>query len=208
MQVFQVPLTDVFTTNGYFYIDEETRRGFLIDPAAEGERLLSIVRGNGWTIEAMLLTHGHFDHTGAVQFLHDALGVPYKIHRNGAQYLLDARLNLSAFCGRHSVLSEAEYLDGGDTLALPGSSCGRLSVLHTPGHTTDSATYYDAENGVAFVGDTIFRGAAGTTQYPGGNPAQLAQSIRDVIFSLPDETALYSGHSEPTTVGRERLRLC
>ena len=79
-------------------------------------------------------------------------------------------------------------------------------MLYTPGHTTDSVTLYDAAAGIAFVGDTIFKGSIGTDQYPGGNRAQLLRSIQTVIFSLPEDTVLYSGHSAPTTVGIEKER--
>jgi glyoxylase-like metal-dependent hydrolase (beta-lactamase superfamily II) len=79
-------------------------------------------------------------------------------------------------------------------------------VIHTPGHTPDSVIYYAPKDNIAFVGDTIFKGSIGNWQYPGGNPEDLQRSIIQRIFTLPDQTVLYSGHSDPTTVGTEKRR--
>lgn len=201
--IHTVAVQDVFAVNSYFCIDGDTQSGFLIDPGAEAGRLLRIIRRYGWHIERILLTHGHFDHTGAVAELSQALGVPYHIHRYGEQYLLDPRLNLSAYCQRHVVLGQAVYFDDGEEFALQANPAFRLRAIHTPGHTPDSVTFHNAAEGYAVVGDTIFRGCPGTTQYAGGNPRQLYDSIVGRIMPLPEQTILYSGHSEPTTVGEE-----
>lgn len=199
-----VAVKDVFAVNCYFCIDGSTLSGFLIDPGAEAGRIMRIIERNGWNIERILLTHGHFDHTGAVDELSQRLGVPYHIHRNGEQYLKDTMLNLSAYCQRHIVLDEALYFDDGTEFALHANPHYRLQAIHTPGHTPDSVTFHNVDEGYAVVGDTIFRGCPGTTQYAGGNPRQLYASITGRILALPDDTVLYSGHSEPTTVSDER----
>ena len=93
------------------------------------------------------------------------------------------------------------YLHDGDILTLSGTHS--LRVIHTPGHTEDSITFYDAGRGIAFVGDTIFKGSPGSDKYPGGNTQDLLESIHRIL-SLPERTVLYSGHSEPTTVRDER----
>ena len=204
MIIRQIPLTDVLTTNAYFYGDEASGHGFLIDPAAEADALLQLIADNHWTIEKILLTHGHFDHIGAVQKLHEKLGIPYYIEKNGKELLQNPTLNLSAFFGGDSVLKEAEFLQEGDVLRLNGRTEGGLKVLHTPGHTPDSVVYYDAKNAVAFVGDTIFKGSVGATHFPLGDDKQLQKSIKNKILTLPPETILYSGHSEPTTVAAEQ----
>ncbi len=201
--VEQILLKDVFETYGYFYIDEKTKHGFLIDPGAEADRILRMIHKNGWTIEKILLTHGHFDHTGAVKELSETLNIPYMIHRNGERYLKDIRLNLSSFCNRNIILNQAQYFDEGDIIGLEGNEDFALRVIHTPGHTPDSVVFYNQEDQVAFVGDTIFKGSIGNTGYPGGDPKLLQNSIVNRIFSLPEDTKLYSGHSEMTTVGIE-----
>lgn len=198
MLVRPVTVQDVIDVNAYFYIDEEKKRGVLIDPGAQADLLLDTVRQNGWTIERILITHGHFDHIGAVEAVSRALGVPYAIHENGREYLTDPMMNLSGVFGAGVVLNEAVYFADGDVQG------GRLTVIHTPGHTRDSVVFYDAENKTAFVGDTVFKASVGRTDFPGGSAEELRQSVVKKIFALPDDTVLYSGHTEPTTVGAEK----
>lgn len=199
-----VPVKGYFEENCYFYIDEVTKHGFLIDPGAEAKRLLSLIRREGWDIEAILLTHGHFDHTGAVNELREALGVPVYAHEDADRYLLDPRMNLSAFCVGNWTVRNVKYLRHGDTISLKANPAFSLRVIHTPGHTTDSVVYYSEKDRVAFVGDTIFKGSIGNYQYPGGNRQDIVKSITEKILALPDATILYSGHSEETSVGVER----
>lgn len=204
MIVYPVALYHLFDTNAYFYIDEKTKHGFLIDPAAEADKLLEMIKKNGWTIEKILITHGHFDHIGAVDALHKALGIPYLIHKNGKEYLTNADYNLSLMTGEKITLNEAQYLNDGDVISLNAAPEVKLQVIHTPGHTTDSVIYLDKENKIAFVGDTIFKQGFGRTDFPGGNMNALRHSISDIVLKLDDETKLYSGHSEETTVAAEK----
>ncbi len=204
--VTRVKVKDVFETWSYFLIDEETKHGFLIDPGAEAKKLLAIIAANGWTIERILLTHGHFDHTGAVRELSEALGVPYAIHVNGRKYLESTHFNLSRYCERDVILSDAETFTDGDSIALRVNPAFALRVLHTPGHTEDSCLFYVPRERLAFVGDTIFLGSLANTSYPGGNQNELWNSLLAKVFRLPPDTILYSGHSEPTRVGTELKR--
>ena len=199
-----IEVRDVFAVNTYFMIDDVTKSGFLIDPGAQPKRILETIRQNHWTIERILLTHGHFDHTGAVSEISEVLDIPYSIHRDGECYLKDARLNLSAYCERNVILPNADYFDDGNILSLRANPAVTLEVIHVPGHTPDSVVFYDRADKVAFVGDTIFRDSPGTSRYPGGNEEELYNSICYRVLTLPDDTILLSGHSEPTTVGRER----
>lgn len=205
MIVKQVSLGEIMDTNSYFYIDENTKHGFLIDPADEPEKIMQIISQNGWTIEKMLITHGHFDHIGAVKKLHDDLNIPYFAHKNSAEYLTNSQMNLSQFfCGYDMILADAKYFDDGDKIALEADPQIKLQVIHTPGHTQDSVIFYDEKNNLAFVGDTIFKDTHGRTDFPGGSLKQLKENIRGKILTLPDETILYSAHTAPTTVGAER----
>lgn len=199
-----VTVADVFSENAYFFIDPQTRAGFLIDPGAEPQRLYDYITRNNLDIQAIVLTHGHFDHTGAIDALHRTLGIPYYISYPGEQYLVNPELNLSANFGRDSVLTEAKFFNDGDFISLTGNKEFGLQVISTPGHTPDSVTLYSAAENAAFVGDAIFKGQPGTSQFPGGNQRELIRSITDKILHLPDNTTLYSGHSAPTTVEREK----
>jgi len=204
--IAEVPVKGYFEENCYFYIDDATQHGFIIDPGAEAEKLYRLIEQKGWIIEKILLTHGHFDHTGAVNSLRRKLDVPVYAHRRSDEYLLDANKNLSALCGSAILVRNVEYLDDGDEVYVDANPAVSLKVIYTPGHTTDSVIYYSSRDNVAFVGDTIFKGSIGNYQYPGGNPYDLQNSIIKCIFTLPDETVLLSGHSEQTTVGTEKQR--
>lgn len=201
-----VPVRGVFEVNCYFFVDEQTGHGFVIDPGAEAGRLLDLIRRKDWIIEKILLTHGHFDHTGAVNEIRDALGIPVFAHENSAHYLLDARMNLSEECGSPILIHDAFPLKDGDTICLSENPAFSLSVLFTPGHTTDSISLYSEKENTLFVGDTIFKGTIGTYQYPGGNYNDLRESIVKKLFMLPDKTLLLSGHSEKTSIGQEKRR--
>lgn len=204
--IAEVPVKGYFEEKCYFYIDDATGHGFLIDPGAEAERLYRLVDQKSWVIEKILLTHGHFDHMGAINQLRKKLMVPVLAHRRSDEYLLDANKNLSALCDGAILVKNVQYLDDGDSVSLDANPQTSLKVIYTPGHTTDSVVYYSDRDKVAFVGDTIFKGSIGNYQYPGGNLMDLQRSIIERIFTLPDETVLLSGHSERTTVGTEKRR--
>lgn len=205
----KVEVEGAITENTYFYVSERSKSGVIIDPGAEAARLLEIAQKNGWNIERILITHGHFDHIGAVQEIHDTLKIPYFVHKNGAQYLKDPRYNFSGYYRPKIILEEAEYFDDGAVFSVGGdtSAEAELVAIHTPGHTTDSTIFYDAAHGVAFVGDTIFKGTIGATHFPGGDPEQMLHSIFERIFKLPDDTKLYSGHTDVTTVKEEHINI-
>ena len=204
--VTEVPVKGYFEENCFFHIDDKTKHGFVIDPGAQGKELLAFIKENGWTIEKILLTHGHFDHMGAVDTLRNELKIPVLAHIRSDEYLLDARKNLSALCGPAITVEDVGYIDDGDVITLQADPEVQLSVIYTPGHTTDSVILYSAGDSVAFVGDTIFKGSIGNYQYPGGNAMDLQKSIITKIFTLPDDTVICSGHSGQTKVGTEKRR--
>jgi hydroxyacylglutathione hydrolase len=204
MQVYKVNVKGYFSENCYFLIDEKTKHGFLIDPGAEGKKLLQIMEKHGWTIEKILLTHGHFDHTGGIQAIEAAKKIPVWCHENRPQYLLDTDLNLSAACGLNVTVREYHTFKDGDRIALEANPSCFVTVMYTPGHTRDSVVFYDEADSLALVGDTIFRGNTGNPNYPTGNAQDLMIGILTKILQLPEDTMLLSGHSEPTMVGLEK----
>ena len=206
VMIIQTEVKGYFAENTFFHINDSTGHGFLIDPGAEASRLLAIIRRKQWKIEKILLTHGHFDHTGAVNEIRQALGISVYAYENADAYLLDTRMNLSALCGEHVIVKNVNYLRDGDVVRSESNPAFALKALHTPGHTPDSVIYYSETDHAAFVGDTIFQGSIGNWQYPGGDFQDLQRSILETVFTLPDNTKLYSGHSDPTTVGTEKRR--
>lgn len=197
----------VFAENCYFYIDDVTKSGFLIDPGAQAGLIHEAIQRNGWTIEKILLTHGHFDHFGAAEQLREQLAAPIYIHPADARYLRDPYLNLSANSGQPMTVRHYEEFEDGELIRLKANSGFGLKVIHAPGHTPGSVCFYTKQDGAAFVGDTLYEHGPGLTNFPGGNPHELEESIVDKILMLPDETILLSGHSSPISVSEQRQLL-
>lgn len=191
-------------TKAYFYVDDRTKHAFLIDPGAQSEALLKIVRERELIIEKILLTHGHFDHIGAVSTIQKELSSPVCMGIRGREYIENPEWNLSAQTDEPIVLKNVTFLPAGTTLTLSSNPEYTLQIIDSPGHTTDGVIYYSSRDKVAFVGDTIFAGSYGRTDLYGGDESTLLHTIQNVVFKLPDDTILLSGHSEPTTVASEK----
>lgn len=203
----ELTVQGVFAENTYFYIDSHSKSGFLIDPGAQAGLIYDTIKRNGWTIEKILLTHGHFDHMGAAELLREKLVAPIYIYPQDAPYLTDPYLNLSANSGQPVTVAHYEELYDGEIIRLKANSGFYLKVMHTPGHTPGSVTYWSPEEKAAFVGDLLYQHGPGLTDFPGGNRRVLEESIINKILTLPDDTMLLSGHSSPITVARERMML-
>lgn len=204
--IAQVPVIAHFVENCFFYIDDTSKHGFIIDPGAQAEKLLGMIREKGWIIEKILLTHGHFDHIGAVNEIRSALQIPVLAYKSDDDYLRDPEWNLSPSFGLSIIIENTESIEDGQIIRLDSDPAFSLKVIYTPGHTTDSVIYYSERDRAAFVGDTIFKDSIGNYQLPGGNFAAIQKSIMERVFTLPDDTVLYSGHTEQTTVGTEKRR--
>lgn len=197
----------VFAENTYFYIDSHSKAGFIIDPGAQAGLIYDTVMQNGWHIERILLTHGHFDHFGAAEILWEKLAAPIFIYHEESRYLTDTALNLSGNTMQPIVVKHYEELSDGEIIRLRHNSGFYLKVIHTPGHTPGSVTYYSPEEKAAFVGDLFYQHGPGLTNFPGGNRNVLENTIINKIFTLPDDTLLLSGHSSPITIGEEKSLL-
>ena len=204
--IAQVPVIAHFVENCFFYVDDTSKHGFIIDPGAQAEKLLGMIREKGWIIEKILLTHGHFDHIGAVNEIRSALKIPVLAYKSENDYLRDPEWNLSPSFGLSIIIENAETIVDGQIIRLDSDPAFSLKVIYTPGHTTDSVIYYSERDHAVFVGDTIFKDSIGNYQLPGGNFAAIQKSIMERVFTLPDDTVLYSGHTEQTTVGTEKRR--
>lgn len=203
----ELQVQGVFAENTYFYIDEHTKSGFLIDPGAQAGVIYDVIVRNGWTIEKILLTHGHFDHIGAAEQLREQLVAPVYIYPQDGRYLTDPFLNLSGNSGRAITVPHYEELYDGEIIRLKANSGFYLKVIHTPGHTPGSVTYYSPQERAAFVGDLLYQHGPGLTDFPGGDVRELEESIVNKILTLPDDTMLLSGHSSPITVADQRRLL-
>lgn len=174
----------------------------LIDPGGGGERILSILNGRGLSLRLILNTHGHIDHICANQQLRAATGASLAIGVEDGPMLRNATL-----CGASYFGWDFEEHDA-DTLLRDGDQIGwgaiQFTALATPGHSPGSRSFYDAVGGVLFSGDLVFQGAVGRWDIPGADRDALFNSLRNKLLTLPDETVIYPGHGEPTTVGIER----
>lgn len=204
MIVQKMVFSDVFAANCYFYTDEKSKHGFVIDPSAHAEKLLEHIEKNNLVIEKILLTHSHLDHIGAASTLSKALGVDVFGMKTAAEYLENP--DLSGHFSDREVLRNLKHINDGDEIVLSVNPNIRLKVFATPGHTIDSAVYFDKREQIAFTGDTIFESSVGRTDIPGsgGDEKMLFCSIISKVLSLPENTILYPGHGESTTVGREK----
>lgn len=204
--ILMTQVRGIIETNAYFYVDDETRHGFLIDPGAQADELLKIIGEHDWTIEKILLTHGHYDHIGAVPELQSKLNVEVCMQSNGRVYAESPVWNLSSYFGDDMTLENVTYLADFGAINLSANLNFGVKMIPLAGHTTDGAVYYSAADSVAFVGDSIFQCSYGRTDFPGGDKKILFDNLKSRVFTLPDDTVLLSGHSAPTTVAAEKFR--
>jgi glyoxylase-like metal-dependent hydrolase (beta-lactamase superfamily II) len=186
--------------NACLVVHAATGEAAAVDPGDEGDRILLELSRLGGTLRHILLTHGHFDHVGAVSFLKERTGARIFLHPADRR-LLEAAPRVAASYGLHADAPPPPDADLSDGDLLPLGD-GEIRVLHTPGHTPGGVTFLLGEE--AFTGDLLFAGAVGRTDFPGGSTEALLASIREKILPLPDETVVHPGHGPSTTVGRER----
>ncbi|AOQ24410.1 Hydroxyacylglutathione hydrolase GloC [Moorella thermoacetica] len=188
--------------NCYLIGCPETGEGAVIDPGAEGERILAAAREAGLNIKQIINTHGHGDHIGANGAIKAATGAAILIHRADAHYLTDPGRNLSVLLGSREASPPADrLLEEDDTIAI--GKTVTLRVIHTPGHTPGGICLHG--EGLVFTGDTLFAGSIGRTDFPGGSYSQLISSIKEKLFTLDDALEVYPGHGPASTIGSERV---
>lgn len=189
-------------TNCYYVYREGADEIVVIDPGDMGDVVYDDVKSLGFSkVAGILLTHGHGDHTGGALRLKELSGAKIYAYIEEAEILKDPEKNLSGWFGKAYGFEADEYFYDNQEFDMAGV---HFKVLHTPGHTKGGCCYYDQEDGIVFCGDTIFNGSVGRTDFYSGSARELGDSIRERILTLPDETKLYSGHGEKTTVGYER----
>ncbi|AEF95100.1 beta-lactamase domain protein [Desulfotomaculum nigrificans CO-1-SRB] len=186
--------------NCYIIGCPETDQAAIVDPGDEARRILAQVAKLGLTVSAIILTHGHYDHIGAVAELKKATGAPVMIHRQDSEMLTKPALNLSAWLGEDIELKPADrLLEDGDLIKVGNLT---LEVLHTPGHTPGGICL--KVGGDVFTGDTLFAQSVGRSDFPGGSHTTLINSIKQKLLVLPDDTMIYPGHGPASTIGQEK----
>jgi len=193
-----------FGENAYLAVCASTGACVAIDPGADAPRMAASITSEGLDLQAILLTHSHIDHVeGVVDIRRAVPEAPIWLHPE-ALGMYRAMPHQAARFGM-SLEAPPEPTDRfvpGQAFAFGACS---FEVRFTPGHAPGHITLFEAEQGVAFVGDVVFHGSIGRTDLPGGDLKTLMKSIRQEILTLPDDTVLYTGHGPPTTVGTERV---
>lgn len=203
MKVAVIPVTPL-GQNCSLVWDADTKLGAVIDPGGDVDAILAEVARHGVTVERIALTHGHFDHAGGAAELKERLGgVPIEGPDRRDKFLLD---ELAESGRRFGIpggrpVTPDRWLEEGATLRLAGTP---FSVLHAPGHTPGSLVFVNAPGRFAFVGDVLFQGSVGRTDFPYGDGEQLLRAIRDKLLPLGDDLAFLPGHGPASTIGDER----
>jgi glyoxylase-like metal-dependent hydrolase (beta-lactamase superfamily II) len=188
--------------NCLLFRKEGPDRALIVDPGEEPERILAAVEEMGVTVEAILLTHCHFDHIGAVAPVANATGAPVYCPEIEVPILADIMAFVPwAGFGPYESYQADHTVRGGETLELAGME---LDVIFTPGHSPGHVTYSVRGENAIFSGDVLFQGSVGRVDLPGGDGPTLMRSIRTLLDSHPDETLVHPGHMGITTLGAER----
>jgi glyoxylase-like metal-dependent hydrolase (beta-lactamase superfamily II) len=198
-----IPVT-AFEQNCSLVWDAETMKGTLVDAGGDAEHLLERVRHHGVQLEKLLVTHGHLDHAGAVRDIAEKLKLPVEGPQEEDKFWIDlmpAAARQYGFPPCRSFTPD-RWLHEGDKVTVGGLS---FDVIHCPGHTPGHVVFYNAPAKAAFVGDVLFQGSIGRTDFPRGNHADLIHSIRHKLFPLGDDITFVPGHGPLSTFGRERI---
>jgi hydroxyacylglutathione hydrolase len=197
-----IPVTP-FQQNCALVFDEEVKRGAIVDPGGDVPDILKAIEQSNVKIEKILLTHGHIDHAGGAAELRDALGVQIEgphvddlfllndLPKSGAKYgMVDAR-----------IVVPDRWLKDGDEVTVAGL---KFSILHAPGHSPGSVIFFNDVNRFALMGDVLFQGSVGRTDFPYGSHETLMKSIKEKILPLGDDVVFLPGHGPASQIGAER----
>jgi len=197
-----VPVTP-FVQNCSVVWCDATGKGAVIDPGGDLERILEVVSSNGVKLEKILLTHAHIDHAGGTAELARRFALPIVGPHPGDRFWIEQLPEQATMFGvaRAESFEPTRWLDQGDTVTVGDVT---LEVRHCPGHTPGHVIFYEPGARLAFVGDVLFAGSIGRTDFPGGDYDTLVRSIRDNLFPLGDDVRFVPGHGPMSTFGQER----
>jgi len=201
MKYYQIPLGPLGTN--CFIVMNEKKECIIVDPGEEGAKLIQFIKKNGLKPLAVLLTHAHFDHIGAVDDVRDAFGIEAYIHEKEKKWLADPILNGSQYfmMGKATKQRPAEHIISEEGTLKIGDFV--FEVFETPGHSPGSISFYLRDAGYLFSGDVLFKRSIGRTDLAGGNMDVLMKSIEQKILTLPHNTIVFPGHGEITLIEDE-----
>lgn len=200
--IFEIEVVGSLGVNCVLLGCEKTGKGIVVDPGGDAGRILASVQRLGLSVDAIINTHGHFDHVGANARLKEATGAPILIHPADGQMLslVSSVASMYGITGENSPPADNDLEDGMEIQFGEYS----MKVIHTPGHTRGGCCLYIESEKRLISGDTLFADGIGRTDLPGGSTPQILESIRKRLFVLPDDVKVYPGHGPATTIGHEK----
>lgn len=193
--VINAVMAGIYDANCYIVMDEENKEAVVLDPGGDGPRLEKIIDEMGAKVKYILLTHGHVDHVGGVEYLADKYKVPFYINK------IDEELMERDNSVYGSIRKADGYLQDGDILNFGNKT---IKVIHTPGHTKGGVCFLIDDN--CFTGDTLFQGSIGRTDFIGGDFKEIISSIKTKLLTLGDDVQVYPGHGSSSTIAFEKER--
>lgn len=183
----------IYDANCYIVMDEKTKDAVVLDPGGDGEMLESAISNMGANVKSILLTHGHLDHVGGVEYLADKFNVPFYISKIDEEYMEKDNYVFG------SIRNANGYLEDENTLSFGSIN---VKVIHTPGHTKGGLCFLIEDK--LFTGDTLFQGSIGRTDFMGGSFPEIINSIKTKLLPLGDEIEVYPGHGPKSSIGYEK----
>ena len=200
MMKIQHSVLGMCATNTYYVYDDETKRGLIVDPADSPDTIIAKADSLSMIPEAILITHGHFDHVLAMNKVREHYGIKVYAGLTEKQVLHDMAMNLTSSFGMGQIFDADIYLKDGEEFETAGY---HIKAIEVPGHTIGGMCYYFDKQGVLFSGDTLFCESVGRSDFSGGSASALCRGIKDKLFILPEHTKVYPGHMDETTIGNE-----
>jgi len=202
MKTVIIPVTQ-FKQNCSLWICEETKEAAVVDPGGDVDKILAAATKEGATITKIFLTHAHIDHAGATAVLSEKFDLPIVGPHKGDQFWIDSLEKQSEMFGfpECKTFTPTQWLNDGDTVSFGNVT---LEVYHTPGHTPGHVIFFHKDTNIAAVGDVLFAGSIGRTDFPGGDQDTLINAIKQKLWPLGNEVSFIPGHGPMSTFGAER----
>lgn len=200
IKIYDIPV-GVLRTNCYIIHKKDSKDAIIVDPGNLANHIIEFVEEKDLNLKGIFITHGHFDHIGAVNSLKEKYRLDVYIGEDDKELISDLEQNCANMFHRDCIVVADEILKDGQIVSIAGLT---FKVINTPGHTKGSVCFYFEDEKVLLSGDTLFRDGMGRTDFPSGSASKIIHSIKERLFVLDDDVLVLTGHGESTTIGYER----